>query len=190
MEQVLVVKRSEVSRFIDGKNGLIRENEQEIFDTVLARHEFMPRPEAEERSDYKQIISYVILRRGEEVFVMRRLNKGGEARLHGKISIGVGGHINPLDDKGDLLMRGLWREIHEEVEINGEYGELTPCGFINDDTNSVGSVHLGACFILPVQGEVSVRETEKLEGLWMTPAELRENYDNMETWTQIALEVL
>ena len=44
--------------------------------------------------------------------------------------------------------------------------------------------------ILPVQGEVSVRETEKLEGLWMTPSELRKNYDSMETWTQIALEVL
>ena len=48
----------------------------------------------------------------------------------------------------------------------------------------------GACFTLPVEGEVSVKETEKLEGLWMTKAELKDNYDSMETWTQIALEVL
>lgn len=189
MEQVLVVKREKIARYIDGKNGLIRSQPQEIFDEIMAHHEFMPRAEAEQRPDFKQIIPYVILRRGEEVFVTRRLNKGGEARLHGKISIGIGGHINPVDEQGDLLMRGLWREIHEEVEL-GEHGELTPCGYINDDLNEVGSVHLGACFILPVEGEVSVRETEKLEGLWMTPQELRENYDNMESWTQIALEVL
>ena len=189
MEQVLVVRRDKIERFISGRNGLIRENADEIFSVIMAEHEFMPRPEAEERSDFKQIIPYVILRRGDEVFVTRRLNKGGEARLHGKISIGIGGHINPVDEKGDLLMRGLWREINEEVELSA-HGELTPCGFINDDSNAVGSVHLGACFILPVQGEVSVRETEKLEGLWMTPSELRKNYDSMETWTQIALEVL
>lgn len=189
MEQVLVVKREKIERFIGGKNGLIRECAQELFDKIAAEHEFMPRPEAEERPDYKQIISYVILRRGEEVFVTRRLKKGGEARLHGKISIGIGGHINPVDEQGDMLMRGLWREIEEEVSISA-HGELIPCGFINDDTNEVGQVHLGALFILPVEGEAAVRETEKLEGLWMPPAELRNNYDSMETWTQIALEVL
>ena len=86
-------------------------------------------------------------------------------------------------------MRGLWREIHEEVRLD-KHGELVSRGFINDDSNSVGSVHLGACFTLNVEGEVLVRETEKLEGLWMTVPELKDNYDSMETWTQIALEVL
>ena len=37
---------------------------------------------------------------------------------------------------------------------------------------------------------MKVKETEKLEGLWMTLPELKANYDYMETWTQIALEVL
>ena len=168
MEQVLVVERKKIERYISGRNGLITECAQELFEIIKAEHEFMPRDEAEQRPDYKQIIPYVILRRGDEVFVTRRLSKGGEARLHGKISIGIGGHINPVD----------------------KHGELSPCGFINDDSNAVGSVHLGACFTLPVDGEVSVKETEKLEGLWMTKAELQENYGSMETWTQIALEVL
>ena len=168
MEQVLVVERKKIERYISGRNGLITECAQELFEIIKAEHEFMPRDEAEQRPDYKQIIPYVILRRGDEVFVTRRLSKGGEARLHGKISIGIGGHITPVD----------------------EQGELSPCGFINDDSNAVGSVHLGACFTLPVDGEVSVKETEKLEGLWMTKAELQENYGSMETWTQIALEVL
>lgn len=189
MEQVLVVERKKIERYISGRNGLITECAQQLFEIIKAEHEFMPRDEAEQRPDYKQIIPYVILRRGDEFFVTRRLSKGGEARLHGKISIGIGGHINPVDEQGDLLMRGLWREIHEEVALD-KHGELSPCGFINDDLNAVGSVHLGACFTLPVEGDVSVKETEKLEGLWMTGAELQENYGSMETWTQIALEVL
>lgn len=189
MEEVLIVKRELINSYIENKNGLITDNSEIILEIIKSEYEFMPRPEAEERPDCKQIIPYVILRRGEHIFVTRRLNKGGETRLHGKISIGVGGHINPSDDSGNLLMKGLWREIHEEVDIQN-CGDLTPCGFINDDSNSVGSVHLGACFILDVKGEVSVKETEKLEGLWMTKEELKSNFDNMETWTQIALEVL
>lgn len=189
MEQVLVVKREKIEKFIAGKNGLITENVPELLEIIRNEHEYMPRAEAEGLPAFKQIIPYVILRQGDKIFVTRRLNKGGEARLHGKISIGVGGHINPVDEQGDMLMKGLWREIHEEVELHS-HGELCSCGFINDDSNSVGSVHLGACFTLETEGEVSVKETEKLEGLWMTLPELKENYDYMETWTQIALEVL
>lgn len=189
MEQVLVVKREKIEKFIAGKNGLIIENVPELLEIIRNEHEYMPRAEAEGQSAFKQIIPYVILRQGDKIFVTRRLNKGGEARLHGKISIGVGGHINPVDEQGDMLMKGLWREIHEEVELHS-HGELCSCGFINDDSNSVGSVHLGACFTLETEGEVTVKETEKLEGLWMTLPELKENYDYMETWTQIALEVL
>ena len=109
MEQVLVVKREKLERYIGGRNGLIRDNTEDILDAIMGGHEFMPRAEAEERPDYKQIIPYVILLQGDKVFVTRRLNKGGEARLHGRISIGIGGHINPVDEEGNLLMRGLWR---------------------------------------------------------------------------------
>ena len=189
MEQVLVVKREKIEKFIAGKNGLITENVPELLEIIRNEHEYMPRAEAEEQPAFKQIIPYVILRQGDKIFVTRRLNKGGEARLHGKISIGVGGHINPVDEQGDMLMKGLWREIHEEVKLHS-HGELCSCGFINDDSNSVGSVHLGACFTLETEGAVKVKETEKLEGLWMTLPELKANYDYMETWTQIALEVL
>lgn len=189
-EQVLVVKREYIESFISGQNGLIRENCDGILDACVRMHEFLPRPVAEESPEYKQLIPYVILRQRDKVFVTRRLNKGGEKRLHGLLSIGVGGHINPVDgEEADVLMRALRREIDEEVAIES-HGELIPCGFINDDSNAVGSVHLGACFTLEVSGEVSVRETEKLEGLWMTVSELINDRDRMESWSQIALEVL
>lgn len=191
MENVLVVKTEKLSAYISGKNGLIRENNREILDIIINEHEFIPRPEAEGDPSFKQIIPYVVITRGDKVFMTRRLNKGGESRLHGKISIGIGGHINPVDetDKERVLMRGLERELDEEVAVD-KRGELVPCGIINDDSNGVGSVHLGLCFRMEVEGEVAVKETEKLEGGWMTVSELRDSYDNMESWTQIALSVL
>lgn len=82
-ESILVVKTEYLAPYIAGKNGLIRGHDAEILDIVTARHEFRPRPEMEEDPSYRQIIPYVVLTRGEEVFVLRRLKKGGEARLHG-----------------------------------------------------------------------------------------------------------
>lgn len=188
MEYVLVVKTEKLSQFISGRTGLITESNAEMLDIIRAEHEFIPRPDAENDPGYKQIIPYVVLRRGDEIFMTRRLKKGGEARLHGLMSIGVGGHINPVDDvdRENVLLRGLERELDEEVEIEHR-GGLHPVGFINDDTNGVGSAHLGLCYTLPVEGEVRVRETEKLEGGWTTAAELLGNWDMLETWTQIAL---
>ena len=191
MENVLVVKTERLAPFIDGKTGLITANNEDILKLIINEHIFIPRPDAETDPTYKQIIPYVVLRRGEQIFMTRRLNKGGETRLHGKVSIGIGGHINPVDetDNTKVLMRGLERELDEEVAIE-QRGELLPCGFINDDTTGVGSVHLGMCFLMEVTGEVAVKETEKLSGGWMTVRELEENYDNMESWTQIAMGIL
>lgn len=190
MEKVLVVKTEKLAKFISGRTGLLTEDREAMLDIIVNHHEFIDRPAAEEDPSYKQIIPYVVLTRKGLVFATRRLNKGGESRLHGKVSIGIGGHINPVDetDRRSVLMKGLERELDEEVYIQRR-GELVPQGFINDDGNGVGAVHLGLCFSMEVEGEVSVKETEKLSGGWMSLQELRGEFDNMETWSQIALAV-
>ena len=190
MEKVLVVKTDKLAKFISGRTGLLTEDREAMLDIIINEHEFIDRPAAEEDPSYKQIIPYVVLTRKGLVFATRRLNKGGESRLHGKVSIGIGGHINPVDetDRRSVLMKGLERELEEEVYIQRR-GELVPRGFINDDGNGVGAVHLGLCFSMEVEGEVSVKETEKLSGAWMSLQELKSEYDNMETWSQIALAV-
>lgn len=191
MESVLVVKTEKLKKYIQGQNGMIETDREALVNTIINEHEFIPRPEAEEDPNYKQIIPYVVLRQRDKIFTTRRLNKGGETRLHGKVSIGIGGHINPVDEtsKEKVLLRGLERELNEEVSIE-KRGELVPVGVINNDTNDVGSVHLGLCFTMEVQGEVKVKETEKLEGLWLTVPELMEYWDNMEEWTQIAITAI
>lgn len=191
MENVLTVKASLLAPYISGRNGLIKDNNKTLLRLINENHVYIPRDEAENDPSYKQVIPYVILTQGDKVFCTRRLKKGGEARLHGLISIGIGGHINPSDEDqpGNVLMCGLERELSEEVSIE-ERSELIPCGFINDDSNGVGSVHIGMCFKMSVSGSIEVKETEKLEGLWATVEELKAQWDGLETWTQIALEAL
>lgn len=187
MEKILTVKRELIEDYIPHA-GITTENTERVVDIILSNHEFLPRPEAEEDPSHKQIIPYVALCRGNEIFATRRLNKGGEARLHGLISLGVGGHINPETDGdgSDVLYRGLKREVEEEVYITYQ-SELIPRGLINDDGNEVGKVHLGLFFTLEVGGEVSVRETEKLEGFWIKISELALHFDEMETWSQLVV---
>lgn len=190
METVLTVRRTLVAALLPEK-GITTEGGAKLVDIILSDHEFLPRPEAEQDPSHKQVIPYVVLMRGDEVFVTRRLKKGGEERLHGLLSIGVGGHVSrEADGDGpDVLRRGMERELAEEVSIE-HMGSLAPHGIINDDTAEVSRVHLGLLFTMEVSGKVAVRETEKLEGFWTRRAELPALKEQMETWSQFAVDAL
>ena len=185
-EQVMVVAREDIAAYLV-EFGLVREHLDEILDVVNERHFFIDRPTAEVSPQYKQIIPYVVIRHGEAWYLLQRTPKQTEARLHHKLSIGVGGHINP--DTPELL-DGLQKELEEEVNVAGDY-DLTFAGILNDDTTDVGRVHLGAVFVLDAHDEnVRVRETEKMTGRWARREELAENRDRMETWSQIVFDAL
>ena len=189
-ESILVVRREYLAPYLTEDFGLITEGVEEIVRVIEAHHEFRPRPEMETDPAYTQIIPYVLVTRGAEAFVMQRLKKGGEQRLHGLLSLGVGGHINPVDEaEGSALTAGLRREVDEEVALERAVS-LTPLGVINNDRDEVGRVHLGFLFRLEAEGAVTVRETEKLSGSFMPIAALPALRDKMEGWSQIALEVL
>ncbi len=191
MEQVLAVRTALLAAYIH-ENGIITTDCDRITEQIRQNAVFLPRPVAEADPTYKQIISYVVIRRGTEVFSTRRLKQGGEARLHGLISLGIGGHINPIDTCGDILEHGMRRELEEEVALSAEPCSLKPIGFINDDGNEVGKVHLGMLSVLdvPPHCAVTVRETEKLLGRWLSIAALPSLAPEMETWSQIACTAL
>jgi len=190
MEYVLSVPTALLQPYLT-KRGLITDNTDKILEIIRKNHVFLPRSEAETDPSHRQIISYVSLLRGDEVFSTRRLKGGNEARLHGLISLGIGGHINPDETNEDVLMGGLERELCEEVFLEErDMSSLRFLGFINDDSNDVGKVHLGLCCTLQVKGEVSVRETEKLMGQWLKKEELPALAGSMETWSSLIIENL
>ncbi|MGZ7080207.1 MAG: NUDIX domain-containing protein [Thermoanaerobaculia bacterium] len=184
-EDVMVVATAELAPFLASRKAdLIREATSEILRLIATRHTFIPRERAEVSPEYRQIIPYVLIRHGNAFFVLERTPKQSEARLHHKVSLGIGGHINPGDD----LAAGLRKELEEEVAVESPY-TLQFIGILNDETTEVGRVHLGAVHLLtPEAPRVSVRETEKMSGRWVAVGDLPDLRPRMETWSQIVLD--
>jgi predicted NUDIX family phosphoesterase len=160
---------------------------ESFLDVVAAHGHYAPRERMEHDPSQKQIIPYLVLRDADAYFLMRRTRAGGDARLHDRWSIGVGGHLNPGDDG---LFGGLRREWREELVADFE-PDFEPFALLNDDTTDVGSVHLGVVFLADAAGRpVVVRETDKLTGAFASPAEVAAVADRLETWSRIVFEAI
>jgi predicted NUDIX family phosphoesterase len=194
MEFVYVAPRAELfpSHYPQGYHPFAGPPEAQAFLGHLLEHGFfVERARAERSPCWKQIIPYCIVAHEGRVLLLRRCAKGGEPRLHDKLSIGIGGHINPVDARnpGELIQAAARREIAEELEVRGEY-ELRLHGYLNDDSNPVGAVHLGLVHLVNTQGPVRVRERDVLEGRLAATEELRASLvrgDNLESWSSLLI---
>lgn len=194
-EQIIVVNRETIFNHEKNHfNGFISIEDQralEIYET-LSKYEVKRRGDMEEDSSYKQLISYCILENeNDEILVYERLTGGGEARLHGLSSIGIGGHMNQLDDTQieGVLLDNAARELEEEVGVKDVNPQnLNLIGFINDDDNEVGRVHIGLVFKLKVKtSEVFVNETDTLKIEWKPENTLMKDAE-YESWSRIIIE--
>ena len=142
---------------------------------------WLPREEAETNKNYKQVIPYCAIRsEGRRYLSYRR--KGNEKRLHGLLSIGVGGHI----DSGESMLEGLEREIEEEVGPNRKFGRFI--GLVNMDETEVDRVHVGLMFEMQVG--VPILGDELRDPEWLSLNELKALRDEMEPWSQVLLDEL
>ncbi len=185
-ERVFVVPRAAV---VDGAGWYgVRTDGLDAFVAALERDgRYEPREAMEVDPTFKQVIPYLVLRDGERYFLMQRTTGGGDARLHGRYSIGVGGHLNPGD--GGLL-GGLRREWEEEL-IADFVPAFRLVALLNDDTTEVGAVHLGAVYVADTAGRpVAVRETDKLTGGFVQPAGVEAVVERLETWSRLIYDHL
>jgi predicted NUDIX family phosphoesterase len=186
VERVLVVPRSLVPDEASWYG--LRTDDLDAFLALVAEHgRFEPRAAMEADPGFKQIIPYLVLRDGQDYFLMRRSRAGGDARLFDRWSIGVGGHLDPGDED---IAGGLRREWHEELVADFEPA-FTPYALLNDDTTDVGAVHLGVVVLADTDGRpVRVRETDKLSGAFASAAEVAARIDHLETWSRIVFDAL
>ncbi len=158
---------------------------------------FVLRESAEKDFSLKQLIPYVLIVRDGKVLFYVRGKKTGESRLQLKGSVGVGGHINPVDDSlfssASDGLKGFYdaaveREVEEEVSI-GEVLSKRVVGLINDDTNDVGRVHLGVVHLWIVgPGEVSKAEGAITQLEFLTAEEILSRKDvDVESWSRFCL---
>jgi predicted NUDIX family phosphoesterase len=190
-ERVLVIDRDVLFEGVNPPHGFGTEHLDSFLARIRTHAGFELRADVEDDPSKKQIIPYMVVTDGEAVFVLRRLETQTEARLRNLYSIGVGGHINPVDaDEADPVEAGLRRELEEELFIDAPH-EVTPLGYLNDDSNSVGSVHFGLVFrVLAPRDAVSVAEKEMMQGIFHPLSELRALAPEMETWSQLLVGFL
>jgi predicted NUDIX family phosphoesterase len=184
-ELVYVVPRDVVAR--PAWHGVKTTGTSEFLAAVNREGRFEPRPAMEIDDSQKQIIPYLVLRDRDRYFLMRRTRSGGDARLHDRWSIGVGGHINPGDRD---LEGGLRREWAEEL-VADFMPEFRLIGLLNDDSTDVGRVHLGAVYLADAGGRsVEIRETDKLTGAFASADEVAAVARDLETWSRLVFDFI
>ena len=197
-EQILVVERKVVEEagMFQGLAFNVERYLSKIFVQDVPR--FMPRSQAEKDPSYKQIIPYVIMGCDGKYLNYVRGTRAGEARLVGNRSIGIGGHINPIDNEIPLFdtdFRKMYnaaveREVAEEVSVETTHTDKI-VALLNDDSNEVGSVHLGIVHYWTLaEPKVTKREQMITQMDFKTLAELQKVKDTMETWSGLCVDGL
>jgi predicted NUDIX family phosphoesterase len=164
----------------------------------------LARGSAEQTDDHKQLLTYVLVTRGEQVLGYKRgVYNRVEDMLKGAHCVGFGGHVRP--DDFDLLAPdtlGIFgcarRELKEELTLPPvdqrrlDAGEgLQLVGLLNDDSSDVGRRHLAAVFQFevsddpawnaPKRGEKSITQLH-----WITPGTGVRCWE-FEYWSQLCL---
>jgi len=177
------------------------------FSTLYLRPEncvHIPRMEAEQISTHKQILTYVLLTRGEEVLAYKRgsWHRAGDF-LKGVHCIGFGGHVTSEDaslwSENMGIRECAIREMNEELILPtkdlirlAERRHLRTIGILNDDSSLVGQRHLAVIFQYevsddsawnhPGRGEKAVTQLR-----WISPKTEKFRITEFEYWSQLCI---
>ena len=165
---------------------------------ILEYHFFGRRGNLEEDPTHKQPIPYCLIINPElkQIFAYQRAGKDyDEARLRGKWSWGIGGHIEETDTEDENpIHASMSREaLQEEVDIQGSVSPRV-LGYLNEE-DDVGRVHFGILYILETDATVVIPKDPEIAHGELTSVQDLElicaRYENkVEGWSRFALEAL
>lgn len=211
---ILAVDEAYLSKTMEASDGLNNIPLNDFYQGANAHLVIRRRQELESNENYLQILPYaaVARRTNKEDIVLDQLKfaayyrpvSGGEARLHGNLSVGFGGHIDlsdvvtvPDHDIVDLektVLISMARELSEELGVSFVDNTMLQMGLITDKSNAVGRVHLGMVFILVVDETTELKpKVDEVDFAGeFTAAELwaKEQAGEivMENWTKIIVK--
>ena len=166
---------------------------------------YMDRLEAESNDNYKQIVTYVMVTRGQRILAYKRgTYTRADAFLRGSHCIGFGGHVS-IDDRelfnmGDFgVAASAARELMEELRVPKRDAHLLQTGsglecvgILNDDSTPNGMRHIAFVYRFrvsddqgwnrPERGEQSITQLR-----WYDPAESPTSISQFEYWSQLCL---
>lgn len=204
MSKVLAVSAANVPQFsgiLPDPNGMTGPF---VRFAIQADFQFVDREHAERDPGFKQIIPYVVVGRAEDAsdpikyLTYTRSKEGSEGRLHSKLSIGIGGHIEVQDHNGNpdeanvmSILPCLIREMKEEIGVDiGEGNWPALGGLIYDPSTEVGQCHLGVLFLWRPPADCHILTENAIENAqWLTIDQLAERFDELEAWSQFFVKL-
>lgn len=150
---------------------------------------------------FKQILPYICVLRtgknGKEVLSYSR-GKVGDTRMSAKRSIGFGGHVDYTDiifyDNGDVALEptlkfAAYRELSEELDLLAvplKLKAFRKLFCMADNTDEVGSVHLGVVYVAELKDDVEVSASDECKDLqWIAIENLSDEASkNYESWSK------
>ena len=190
-EHIVCIKSSKVKH---REHGFVS-YELNLADLMLGQ-----RAALEGDDDFRQVLPISVFTHKGKVWAYKRTSKGGEARLHDKVAVAVGGHwdlgdltlVRGVIDLEDSLRKAMERELEEEVKLTSSVvsSRRLPKMLCADETE-VDRVHMGMIYVHELDGEGIQSAEEQLETIgFIHPKELlTENY-NIEVWARIICEIL
>lgn len=143
--------------------------------------------ETENSPAFRQVIPYVVVyRAGGQLLKYHR--RGGEKRLRGQLSIGLGGHI----EEGETFLGCMRRELEEEIGLKQGMYSYIPTGLVlcNSETE-VSHAHLGVVVIVMVDANYIPDKTDEVAdpGFYQISKLLDPHYFlELEDWSKITLK--
>lgn len=163
------------------------------------------RAEVEHDENLLQPIAYlVLLNQNGQAWCYQRA--GGDSRVDGRLSCGVGGHVDAADAVADgpeeagtlfdaeaTLRRALLRELTEELHATGaDLHELRLRGLIYEGLSAIGRVHLGVLYTAQWRHAEApqARPDEALQGIGFIDLGVIAADTRFELWSRLAAQRL
>lgn len=184
---------------IDNHHG-IDKNYQKYMTAIFdkGKFEFRNRLDVETDSNYKQLVSYVIVRYQNKLLRFTRNDgniRSDHSDLDGKYSIGFGGHVQEIDhdmfSNYAVYENSVRRELKEEINFRllESTGKLETVGVLRDETTTSGRCHLAFIHLLDLKkpsfrgGEEVIQELKLVDF-----QEISKEFGNYEYWSKLCLE--
>lgn len=204
-ERIICFKRDILSKYPLTKKVFY---EEELWKDIINNLRILPRSEAEKEYRYKQLVVYALVKAGDTYVMYRRTKRSAEEKLRHKFSLGIGGHVNVADrnqhellahlkshnheSSMDFIIRGVWREINEEVDIQStKVKNPDLICFINDDSNAVGLLHFGLVWLLEIEKPRAIRKGKGIGKIEFRDLRfLKRNQSGFESWSRLLIDFL
>lgn len=154
-----------------------------------------PRPVLEETEEFRQIIPYIVLQYGSEFIRYTRTPAGGEVRLHGRTSVGLGGHVDLADvaTSGEAIDLVRTLENAADRELLEELGDVEILskewvGLLVENDSAVGRVHIGMIGLWRLRSfPAAIAEDAIGEVSSSSLSDLMADVERLETWSAMLL---